>query len=76
MTKKDYIAVAGIIHSQVDSLSYQGDEEWDIPADPEFFPNGEAFDAVKAVAEGLANLFQSENPRFSRTQFLDACGVS
>jgi hypothetical protein len=29
----------------------------------------------KAMAEDLAKMFQSDNPRFDRSRFLAACGV-
>jgi len=33
------------------------------------------YPAVKSIAEGLAEVFAAENPRFDRTRFLRACGV-
>lgn len=29
-----------------------------------------------AIAHSLADVFQEENPRFDRSRFLDACGVT
>jgi len=33
-------------------------------------------DAVRALTEKLANVLQSDNPRFHRSRFLDACGFA
>lgn len=30
-------------------------------------------EAIREVARSLADIFESENPRFSRQKFLDAC---
>ena len=37
--------------------------------------SNEGFGSITDVAKDLATLFQSENPRFNRSQFLIACGV-
>lgn len=33
-------------------------------------------DAVKQIAEQLADYFAEENPNFDRKRFLEACGVN
>lgn len=38
--------------------------------------NPPARQAVERVAEGLANIFARENPRFDRARFLKACGLT
>lgn len=43
----------------------------DTYVDPDTDPNV----ALSDVAEKLADLFADDNPRFSRDQFLTACGV-
>ena len=37
--------------------------------------NPAARQAVERVAEGLASIFATENPRFDRARFLKACGL-
>lgn len=35
----------------------------------------EARKSVARIAEGLANIFSVENPRFEKARFLRACGI-
>ena len=58
MSRKDYIAVAGLIRSR---LVDTGDtvDQWN----------------AIAFADGMADLFAGDNPRFDRGRFLVACGL-
>jgi hypothetical protein len=64
MSRKDYVGVADVIASQVDSveLATWGDDRDARLSD------------LRTVAEGLADVF-SANPRFDRDRFLTAAGV-
>jgi hypothetical protein len=64
MTKKDYIAVAAAINSQV-SVTYRGDA----------IHQALRAQTLQDVAEQLCIVFARENARFSHDRFLVACGV-
>jgi hypothetical protein len=65
-SKRDYIAVAKVIKAQVDELAD--------PEVPTYFANGEAYETLAKVGEGLATHFE-HNPAFDRGRFLKACGL-
>lgn len=66
MSKKDYILLARVIKSQVDSAStcvdYQDKEQ------------GEYW--TKELAKVLAQTLKLENARFDSERFLTACGIT
>lgn len=68
MSKKHFIEIAAILRQQVATLEH--------PEAAGHFPNGEAFDALRNVAHGMADMFKRQNSNFDRARFLDACGVS
>ncbi len=59
MSKKDYIAVAGVLLNTARAFHSKGPEQT----------------AIDAVAHGLAAHFAEDNPRFNRHRFLVACGL-
>jgi hypothetical protein len=61
MTRKDYVMIANSIKASRDN--WEG-----------FTP--EAQEAIEGLARSLATKLQSDNPRFDRARFLDACGVN
>ena len=64
-TRKLFEATAKVLH------------ETALHWDPMTGDNGRAnaSDATRAVAKGLADIFQADNPRFNRASFLAACKV-
>ena len=62
MSRKDYVAVAGLIRSR---LPYGGTTTHKCH-----------YAAVADFAGGMADLFASDNPRFDRGRFLAACGLA
>ena len=62
MTKKDFIAVAEIIHEYSNTQVNQD------------FDNGAKF-AANRIARELAKVFKQQNPRFDTARFLAACGA-
>jgi hypothetical protein len=60
MTKKDYELIAGIIAQN------QAD----------FFEGEDGHSLLKILSHQLANELATDNPRFNRSTFLKACGVS
>lgn len=68
MSKKDYVAVAAAMKTEVDSIKQcldSGAKEW-----------YSAKVAMASVARDLAARFEADNPRFDRAKFLAACGVA
>ena len=65
MTKKHYEAIAKIFAARASSVP---------PADAHPFYLG-AEESREAIANDLATLFASENPRFDKERFLKACKV-
>lgn len=61
MTKKDYQLIAGVLKQ---SLA-------DDQAIMQLHQN-----ALTATAKAMAEALAAENPRFDRTKFLEACGVT
>ena len=59
MSRKDYIIVAGVIHSQL----------------VEHITNNTIVDVLVTVSHTLADRMKHDNPNFNRTRFLAACGV-
>lgn len=64
MTKKDYIAIAKVVKEEYERYS---------PEDPERIC---VLESLETIAINLAGVFSSDNPRFDRARFLQACGVS
>jgi hypothetical protein len=65
MSRKHYREVAEIIREQVAGV------EWDAETNG----IGAGGFVLKAVANGLATMFQIDNSNFDRSQFLEACGI-
>ena len=68
MTRKDYVAIAEAIN--VSSLRGYDPREWG-----QSYLNGRE-DALTVVARNIADVMQADNPRFDRSRFLKACGVT
>jgi len=62
MTRKDYVAIAGALKAQ----RYAYAPHWD----------ANLFRACNDNAKAIAEVLASDNPRFDRQRFLDACGVT
>jgi hypothetical protein len=58
-------AIAKVIKAEVDSVSTIKDTN----------SKGIFLEALEGVSDRLAELFKSENPKFDRARFLQACGV-
>lgn len=63
MTKKDYEAIAKVIHRCL--LGERPYDEWEAG-----FVAG-----ARSIALDLTQIFEADNPRFDREKFLRACGV-
>ena len=61
--QKDYKAVASIIKQEYTRFDNTGEDD------------AEAKLAIKCIAMNMANYFVSDNKRFNRDVFLDACGI-
>lgn len=61
MTRKDYQLIADSLKGALPPVQFEGDEY--------------RRDGIEAVALGLAERLQEENPRFDRDRFLKACGL-
>lgn len=66
MTRKDYELIAAAIKATHDRIDQQTD----------FSHNGEQQRGVRRTAAHLADALAHDNPRFDRTRFLKACGIS
>lgn len=64
VTRKDYRAIAEIIKKQTIC-----------PWEDDPFILGAAKDVACVYAEGLADYFATQNPKFNRQKFLNACGL-
>ena len=66
-SKKDYIAVARIIASEIEPYKDTNNDEGvdTSPADV----------AIERIANRLADYFRSDNQLFNRDRFLKACGI-
>lgn len=62
LMKKDFKAIAKIIEKDYDC--YNG------PTGP-----GMCGEVLKDISEKLADYFATQNPRFNRQKFFDACGL-
>lgn len=67
MTRKDYVAIAEAIAAS--KLGEYADLE-----EAQYYSGRE--DGVTVVARNIADVMQSDNPRFDRSRFLKACGVA
>ena len=65
LTKKDFKAVAEIIKN-----SHRAFED----IDSSFYAGGR-FDGAEIIADKMADYFATQNPRFDRNQFMQACGL-
>lgn len=60
MTRKDYIAIAKMIHATINSFD-NGDR---------------AEIGAEMAARNIADVMQQDNARFDRARFLKACGIA
>ena len=65
MTRQDYVKIAGVIKK---SQEFQHAHFSNIITMP-------ICDALSDLAQDLAVIFQSDNPRFDQDRFLEACGL-
>lgn len=63
MTRKTYVATAAVVRRELDGLAGMAT----VPATLCRL-------TLLGTAEGLADMFAADNPRFDRDRFLDACG--
>ncbi len=66
VAQKDSKAVAEIVKNQHAGLE---------SCDGDFYYGG-VYDAVNNIANQLADYFAAQNPHFSRSQFMRACGLT
>lgn len=74
MSRKDYEAIASIIHDRFSWL----DKEQNKAVETGVFTTGHDtgfVSALETVAVELADHFETDNPRFDRARFLAACGL-
>lgn len=63
MTRKDFVAIAAILNdAREDAMVLEA------------IGNGGGAASTLEIATGLANYFETVNPRFDRERFLTACG--
>ena len=69
MTRKDYVAIAAILHPYAISAApvTAGKVERERIA--------QAAGYAKSIAHDMANHMQADNSRFDRSRFLKACGI-
>jgi uncharacterized protein (DUF1800 family) len=68
MTKKHYEAIACIIKSTYNNAKlYNGTMYRDTAS--------ERLETIEIIVSRLADYFASDNPKFNRTKFLQACGI-
>lgn len=72
MSRKDYNAIADILHDVMDETEYP--ESSEVPPEAALSYTLGASLALRTVASRLSMLFARENPRFDRDKFLSACG--
>ena len=58
MTRKDYVAIAAVIHGEISCHAN----------------NAEVSLCARNIALSLADVMRRDNPRFDRTKFYTACG--
>lgn len=69
MSKKDYVMLAGVVKARHDEIVN--------PVSIFDAANLTAhLDELQKIAESMADIFSQDNPRFDRSRFLKACGVS
>jgi hypothetical protein len=59
MTRKDYVLIADTLANLMSDFNNGGEDSV----------------SLSLVAEELATALETDNPRFNRARFLDACGV-
>jgi len=69
-TKKDFIACAAIIRASVQASARALSEGGDVPTCNAWRASAQEF------ARAFANHYASENPRFDRVRFFEACGLN
>lgn len=69
MSKRHFEAIARIIRTQVEAIEQSGD-----PKSSQY--SRTVASGIEFVARGLADAFASENPRFDRARFLQACRIA
>jgi len=62
MTRKDYEATARVIRRNLERAHNYGAQVREVLA-------------VQDIAQEMADIFASDNPRFDRAKFLEACGL-
>lgn len=70
MTKKDFVAIAGIIRGNIESVAGENSNRIE-----EVAARRAAGMAVK-IANDIADHCAKVNPEFKRGRFLEACGVA
>jgi len=66
LTQKDFKAVADVIannHTHLDDC------------DADYYQGGR-YDSANSIAGQLADYFATQNPRFDRSRFMQACGLT
>jgi len=66
LTKKDFMMIATTIASHHDTIE---------ACDGDFYEGGR-YDAANNIAWKLADYFATQNPRFDRSRFMKACGLT
>ena len=74
MTRKDYVMIAETIREALGDIASTGDSER-LSDDGRTFINGERA-GVRLLALRLAEQLHSENTRFDRTRFIEACSLT
>ena len=62
MTRKHYREVADILKSELDM-------------EIDNFTDGVRHGSVERIAHRLSSMFADDNPHYSRTKFMEACGL-
>lgn len=65
MTKKDYELIARVFKGELHA--------WDNAPDSKFKEN--AIEVIRALSQIMAGYLATDNPRFDRDRFLEACGL-
>lgn len=73
MTRKDYVAIAEVIKSSLDTMK-EGLGVMAYDYDSFSFTAGHD-SALEAISQGLIKVFEEDNPRFDSERFLRACGL-
>jgi hypothetical protein len=76
MSKKHFEAIASALHQRVVFAQTEIDEGERLRDDERYESGLERRSELQAIAEALAGEFYRFNPRFDRSRFLSACGVS